>query len=57
MCCSANSRLKYYVVDGQLVLILYTRYNTLDTYCRELQKRKRTKVFIAKPPSGAMGIG
>ena len=34
-----------------------TRYNALDSYCRELHKKKRTKVFIAKPPNGAMGVG
>ena len=37
--------------------LTYTRYNALDNYCRELHKRKKTKVFIAKPPNGAMGVG
>lgn len=37
--------------------VLPAEYNALDSYCRELHKKKRTKVFIAKPPNGAMGVG
>ena len=43
--------------DDSVVTLTGTRYNALDSYCRELQKKRRTKVFIAKPPNGAMGVG
>jgi len=37
--------------------ILPQEYNTLQNYAKDLKKKKKHKVFIAKPSNGAMGNG
>lgn len=37
--------------------ILPQEYNTLQNYAKDLKKKKKMKIFIAKPATGAMGNG
>ena len=37
--------------------ILPQEYNTLQNYAKDLKKKKKMKIFIAKPSNGAMGNG
>lgn len=37
--------------------ILPQEYNGLQNYAKDLKKKKKAKIFIAKPSTGAMGNG
>ena len=37
--------------------ILPQEYNALQNYAKDLKKKKKMKIFIAKPSNGAMGNG
>lgn len=37
--------------------ILPQEYNSLQNYAKDLKKKKKMKIFIAKPSNGAMGNG